>query len=40
MTGRERLHHLVEELPESDLAAAGRMLCALGLPADPEGTER
>ena len=36
MTMKERLHHLIEELPESDLSAAERMLRGLKLPTEPE----
>lgn len=35
MTAKERLHHLIEELPESDLSAAERMLRGLKLPPEP-----
>lgn len=35
MPGRERLHKLVDALPERDLQTAGRVLEALALPIDP-----
>jgi hypothetical protein len=34
MTVKEGLHHLIEELPETDLSAAERMLRGLKLPAE------
>jgi hypothetical protein len=35
MTARESLHHLVDELPESDLGTAARVLEALSATGDP-----
>jgi hypothetical protein len=36
MTNREALHRLIDELPEADVALAGRMLRALAAPLDDE----
>jgi hypothetical protein len=36
MTVKERLHELIEELPESDLTVAERMLRGLKLPTEKE----
>ena len=38
MTARERLHHLIEELPDSDLPTAERVLVALNETSGPSYT--